>query len=410
VSVDADHQRFAMRKDCPIDFDDHRLIRHFSSSSQIQISSDVEILGSSCFSSFESLSSISFESNSRLNRIESKVFLSSLLKSIEIPLNGHFIAFNASQTPHGVSLANVDSCLEYARWQRLRSFGIEVDFRRIRRFDSGLLSRSDCLFNLYGFCEISQLNANERLLRPMYAECDHEFEIHVKSINISICDDIAHLEMKIENLMNLRHPCISSTIGTVLQSRLQALQIVRLDSSGASLSEVISRSPEWWTPTAKVKAIVGIVLSMRFAHSFGLLHGHLTGDNIIFDDEGLIQICDFYVRSLSEVGDDSEGMAEVGGFSGEDWKPAADVRAFSELLSQIVIGDSAEEIGCSPSLPPFVLNIIERGQSLDSHAKLSFVDIFETLKGNDFRILEGVDSKEVSNFVSWIEFSEALTE
>jgi hypothetical protein len=40
-----------------------------------------------------------------------------------------------------------------------------------------------------------------------------------------------------------------------------------------------------------VKAIVGIVLSMRFAHSFGLLHGHLTGDNVLFDEDGLVQIC-----------------------------------------------------------------------------------------------------------------------
>jgi hypothetical protein len=38
------------------------------------------------------------------------------------------------------------------------------------------------------------------------------------------------------------------------------------------------------------------------------------------------------------------------------------------------------------------------------------MDIFKILKDNDFRILDGVDSKEVSNFVSWIEFSEVLTE
>jgi hypothetical protein len=169
-------------------------------------------------------------------------------------------------------------------------------------------------------------------------------------------------------------------------------------------------SPEWWTPPAKVKAIVGIVLSMRFAHSFGLLHGHLTGDNVVCTEDGLIQICDFCVKSFSEVGGNSEAIAEVGGFSGEDWRPSADIRAFAELLSRIVIGDSAEDRGCSQSVPGFILNMIERGQSLDSNATLSFVDIFEALKGNDFRILEGVDSKEVSKFVRWIEFSEALTE
>jgi hypothetical protein len=132
-----------------------------------------------------------------------------------------------------------------------------------------------------------------------------------------------------------------------------------------------------------VKAVVGIVLSMRVAYRFGLLHGHLTADNVVFNDDGLIQICDFCVKSLSEVGDNSEAMAEVGGFSGEDWRPATDVIAFSELLSRIVIGNSAQERGCNLSVPAFFLEMIERGQSFDPNAKLSFVEIFETLKNND---------------------------
>jgi serine/threonine protein kinase len=345
-----------------------------------------------------------------LLRIEPSAFSGSSLRSIEIPQNVQFVACNASSNPRRLSLANVDSCPEYARWQRLRSLGIRVDFRRIRRFDSGFLSRSDCLFDLFGFREISELSRNERFLRLKYEGCDNGFEIVAKSINVSICIDIVTIERIIENLMNLRHPCISGTIGIVLRSRFHELQIVREYSSGDSLSEVLSTSPEWWTPTAKAKAVVGIVLSMRFAHSFGLLHGHLTGDNVHFDEDGLIEICDFCVKSLSDVGGNLEEIAEVGGFSGEGWRPAVDVRAFAELLSRIVIGDSAEGRGCSLSVPAFVLEMIERGQSLDSNAKLSFVDIFEALKGNEFRILEGVDSKEVCTFVNWIEFSEALTE
>jgi serine/threonine protein kinase len=265
------------------------------------------------------------------------------------------------------------------------------------------------LFNLFEFVEESHTSANDRFLTQKYQGRYNGFEIVVKSINITVSVNIVHLDRTIENLLNLRHPCISYPIGVVLRSPLQELQIVRQYSSGGLLSEVISASPEWWTPTAKVKAIVGIVLGLRFAHSFGLLHGHLTGDNVVFNDEGLIQICDFCVQDFSDVGGNSEAIAEVGGFSGENWRPSADVKAFAELLSRILIDDSAEKPGCSLSIPAFVLNIIERGQSLDSEAKLSFADIFETLKGEKFRILEGVDSNEVSNFVSWIEFSEALT-
>jgi hypothetical protein len=100
---------------------------------------------------------------------------------------------------------------------------------------------------------------------------------------------------------------------------------------------------------------------MRFAHSFGLLDGHLPGDNVVFDDEGFIHIFAFCENSLSEVEGNSDGMAEVGGFSGESWRPAADVRAFTELFSRIVIGDSAEESRGNLSIPVFVLKIIERG-------------------------------------------------
>jgi hypothetical protein len=74
----------------------------FSSSSlqSIVIPRSVEILGSSCFSYCKSLSSISFESNSGLKRIESSAFSESSLKSIEIPRNVQFIngsAFESTQ-------------------------------------------------------------------------------------------------------------------------------------------------------------------------------------------------------------------------------------------------------------------------------------------------------------------------
>jgi hypothetical protein len=57
-----------------MDIGDHKLVRNFSTSSNVEIGRDIEILGSSCFSSCTSLSSISFESDSRLTRIDSNAF------------------------------------------------------------------------------------------------------------------------------------------------------------------------------------------------------------------------------------------------------------------------------------------------------------------------------------------------
>jgi hypothetical protein len=61
----------------------------------------------------------------------------------------------------------------------------------------------------------------------------------------------------------------------------------------------------------------------------------LREDKVVFDDSGLIQICDICVHRFSEVGDNSAAIAEVGGFSGENLRPAADVRAFAKFLSKL---------------------------------------------------------------------------
>jgi serine/threonine protein kinase len=98
---------------------------------------------------------------------------------------------------------------------------------------------------------------------------------------------------EIEILMNLRHPWIADVIGFLHPLPFLRWQIVRMHAGRGSLSEVISASPRWWTPTAKAKTIAGLALGLRFAHSFGILHGHLTMNNVLFDECGMIQIVDF---------------------------------------------------------------------------------------------------------------------
>jgi hypothetical protein len=65
------------------------------------------------------------------------------------------------------------------------------------------------------------------------------------------------------------------------QSQFWGFNIVGLYCWGGSLSEIISVSPEWWTLTAQAKAFVGFVLGLWFAHSLGLLHSHLTVNNVL---------------------------------------------------------------------------------------------------------------------------------
>jgi hypothetical protein len=171
--------------------------------------------------------------------------------------------------------------------------------------------------------------------------------------------------------------------------------------------EVVSVNPLWWTSTVKAKAVAGIVLCLRVAHSFGLLHGHFTGNNILFDADHCIQIVDFDPIVLHDGEHESEEGTQLYGFSGEEWTPEKDIHAFASILFELVFGPPPKgEISIPTGTPGFVCRIIKSGLSPRSRRSYSFNSVLEILKEHDFRIKDGVDSAEVSAFVNWIESAE----
>jgi hypothetical protein len=133
-----------------------------------------------------------------------------------------------------------------------------------------------------------------------------------------------------------------------LATELNVLKIIGNDFGDNSLSRIVSTSPLWWTPSAKAKAIAGLVLDLRFTHSFGLLHGHLTGNTAFFYENGVIQIMDLGLNGFEQLEDQDGVDMDIGEFSVERWIPTVDIRAFTRILSEIVVGASAEQ-GCGSS-------------------------------------------------------------
>jgi hypothetical protein len=174
----------------------------------------------------------------------------------------------------------------------------------------------------------------------------------------------------------------------------------------ASLSEVISISPEWWISTASAKVIVGFGPDLRFAHSLGLFHGHLARNNALFNGDGVNQMTNFCLSCLMEPERNSSGMINVGGLFAECCTPTSDARAFTEVLSEITMGGSKVKGMRRPGGPGFGVEIIERGLSGDSRNANSFVAIFEIVKQSCFEIVADVDCDEVLKFTSWVESSE----
>jgi hypothetical protein len=140
----------------------------------------------------------------------------------------------------------------------------------------------------------------------------------------------------------------------------------------------------------------------------GLVHGHLTGNNVFATEEGMIQISDFSLQNL--FNDESDEWIETYFYdcSRESFTARADVGAFARLLSDIVFGTSCDGSGQAGGIPSFVLEIIERRDYSDLKTVDPLTYILTFLKRNEFKIVAGVDHGEVSKFLDLIQFSETL--
>jgi hypothetical protein len=329
-----------------------------------------------------------------------------------IPSKILFIASDAFDNASQIRLIDGDSCPEFDRWLELKRSGIAIDFRRIEMFGFDVRCLGDYIMNLSGLEERSITCNSDEVRNQIYHRIEDELLIIMKSKLFS-----ENVEgSKIEKLIHLRHLCIAAPIGFVVpieSGNGRELNIVRLYLKGCSLSEVVSVNPLWWTSTVKAKAVAGIVLALRFAHSLGLLHGHLTTRNILFDSDHCIQMVDFNPIQL-EVGEsesksesESEEETQLVGFSGKGWRPARDIQAFASILFELLFGYPPQSESSIPTgIPNFVSRMMKSGLSPISERSSSFNTILEVLKQNNFEIEDGVDSAEVSAFVNWVESAE----
>jgi serine/threonine protein kinase len=289
----------------------------------------------------------------------------------------------------------------------LRQTGLKVDFRGILSIDSEFGDLNNYLIGLSVFETESMHYEIDIILSEKYQRCEDGISVVVKSV-IGL-KSMESLRNEIETLLKLCHPCIFSPIGFIIGGESpisEDLKIVQFYAEGESLSEVISVNPVWWTSTAKAKAVAGIVLSLRFCHSLGLIHGHLNSKNIVFDVDHRIQITDFYPTDL-RFGANAL-FADV--LSDEGWSVDADIGGFTSILFEIIVGHPStrfevlnDETILRSDIPIFVSELIITGQSPKPGLRQSFNDIFDILKKNDFGIVSGVDSADVLSFVEWVE-------
>jgi serine/threonine protein kinase len=260
----------------------------------------------------------------------------------------------------------------------------------------------------------------------------HHFDVQ----NSRESENRLEVQSEIEKQMNLKHPCVAAPFGFVISSNWTALKIVRVYSPIGSLEKVLQTSPSWWTMTMKSITVVGIVLGLRFVHSFGLVCMNLKPTNILFDHSHRIQIVDIIPNQTAlycrENFDESTRQANrvLSKFVAPEvligHKPTqkADVYSFALILFSIVVGhypfEETDDRGCwaerdvivdGDAIPRyvsgFVRQLILSGLSTNPNDRPSFNDIIAVLKENNFKIVEEVDSEAVFAFFDSVELSES---
>jgi hypothetical protein len=260
----------------------------------IMIPLNVEILASSSFSCFPwstSLTSISFQSNSRLMRIKSRTFFCCALRAV---IASAILLVVLESIP-----ISLDSC-----------FLIQIPVRRFIHRDtpenrcqfptnpvsnSGLPHLEYSVVDLTAFEERSVLRQNEQGLTQIHWRRIDGVLVVVKSVSLSASVERCRIETEVETRLILRHPVIAPLVGFAFpaqSSGRREFKTVRLHAAGDSLAMVLSAPPASWTPTAKAEAVPGIALGLRFAHGLGLIDGDLCASNVLFDADRRIQIAD----------------------------------------------------------------------------------------------------------------------
>jgi serine/threonine protein kinase len=234
------------------------------------------------------------------------------------------------------------------------------------------------------------------------------------------------LRREVQSLMKFHHPCIVSLLGHDLQIESRIMRIAMPYVGPDSLESVLKspRSHPWLTQTSKTIIIVGIVIGMYFVHCGGIVHRDLKPANVLLDptshypkiaDFGLSRECDIGVTMTGGTGTPLYMAPEV--IKGHRYSNKADIFSFGVLLYEIVTGQKPLQqtggnqfqlsakitSGSREKIPddvePFTAALISRCWDDDPDQRPTFLDIFDELRENDFKLFPAVDPAPVHRFL-----------
>jgi serine/threonine-protein kinase len=230
---------------------------------------------------------------------------------------------------------------------------------------------------------------------------------------------------EIECLLQLTHPCIVSLVGFALSSGKDPARLATEYVEGHSLQEVLNDNPGWFTPTIKVRTIIGIVIALDYVHSRDIIHRDLKPSNIILDPQHRVRVFDFGCSRLATSSSTLSNYIGTPGYMAPEmygngpYDGRVDVFSFGLILYEMfagkpVFGNLAPEkimykvlLGPRPSLPDgikqFFGRLIVNCWSVKAADRPTFAEIFDLLRESHFQITDGVDEADVRMFIEWVE-------
>ncbi len=168
---------------------------------------------------------------------------------------------------------------------------------------------------------------------------------------------LVRLEREVATLAGFSHPNVAAVHGVERHGGSGFVVTELVDAP--SLREVLAvRGP--LRPARAARAAAGMCAALASAHDRGIVHGHLTPDNVLMAGDGHVKLTDFRI-------------AEAARPFATAPNPAADLRALSHCLAAMLTGQEpadGDPLFLSPDVPPELAEIVYRAADdpVDSYA------------------------------------------
>jgi tRNA A-37 threonylcarbamoyl transferase component Bud32 len=238
---------------------------------------------------------------------------------------------------------------------------------------------------------------------------------------------------EIEAMKSMVHPAILGLIGVVFPAEDHAGKIVTEFMVNDSLDSLL-RNKDYAkvSPTVKVKIAVGIATAVRFMHEHGLVHRDLKPHNVLLDENFEPRVADFGSARAGAWDGSMTITAQIGTpyyMAPELWDPEPnygpdiDVFSYAITLWELVTGKRMREVFPAQSTYQYQEAVRNKGQrppltdvkegwvskmlalcwSNAPAQRMSFQEILEEFRKNHYKLVPGVNEKEVDEYLKRIQ-------